>query len=168
MNLFTRLNSTTAYGAVVLIRFMVGGVFLSEGLQKFLFPDANGMGRFAKIGMPFPEILAPFVGGVEIFCGTLIVLGLFTRLASLPLLIDISTAILSTKIPILLGHGFWHFSLPNLAQYGFWSMAHEARTDVSMLLGLLFLICVGAGMWSMDAQFLGRSKPSEPMEGTSI
>jgi len=168
MNFFTRVNSTTAYGAVILIRFMVGGVFLSEGIQKFLFPDANGVGRFAKIGIPSPEIMAPFVGGVEIFCGTLVVLGLFTRLVSLPLLATIIAAILSTKMPILLGHGFWHFSLPNLAQYGFWSMAHEARTDVSMLLGLLFLLCVGAGRWSMDAQIWSRSKPMEPTEWSSI
>ena len=87
--------------AVILIRIMVGVVFVSEGIQKFLFPDANGVGRFAKIGIPSPEITAPFVGGIEIICGALILLGLFTRLATIPLLIDISVAILSTKIPIL-------------------------------------------------------------------
>jgi putative oxidoreductase len=168
MNLFTRINSTTAYGAVVLIRLMVGGVFLSEGIQKFLFPDADGVGRFAKIGIPSPEIMAPFVGAIEITCGVLIMLGLFTRLASIPLLINISVAILSTKIPILIGHGYWHFSLPKLAQYGFWSMAHEARTDVSMLLGLLFLLCVGAGMWSIDAQLFSRSKDLDSTEMNSI
>jgi uncharacterized membrane protein YphA (DoxX/SURF4 family) len=168
MNLLRRFNSTTAYGAVVLIRLMVGGVFLSEGIQKFLFPDVDGVGRFAKIGIPSPEIMAPFVGAIEITCGVLILLGLFTRLASIPLLINISVAILSTKIPILLGYGFWHFSLPKLAQYGFWSMAHEARTDVSMLLGLLFLLCVGAGMWSIDAQLFSRSKDRDSTERNSI
>lgn len=168
MKFLTRVNSTTAYGAVILIRFMVGGIFLSEGIQKFLFADANGVGRFAKIGIPSPEIMAPFVGGVEIFCGTLVVLGLFTRLVSLPLLATIIAAILSTKMPILLGHGFLCFNLPQLAHYGFWSMVHEARADVSMLLGLVFLICVGAGRWSVDAQIWSRAKPMEPTEWSSI
>jgi len=168
MNLLRRFNSTHAFGTVALIRIMVGGVFLSEGIQKFLFPDADGVERFAKIGIPSPEIMAPFVGVMEITCGILILLGLFTRLASIPLLINISVAIISTKIPILLGYGFWHFSLPKLAQYGFWSMAHEARTDVSMLLGLLFLLCVGAGMWSIDGQFRSRSKDLDSVERNSI
>jgi uncharacterized membrane protein YphA (DoxX/SURF4 family) len=74
-----------------------------------------------------------------------------TRLAAVPLIIDISVAILSTKIPILLGHGFWRFSLSKLPTYGFWSMAHEARVDYAMLLGSIFLLIVGAGAWSIDA-----------------
>ncbi len=110
-----------------LIRLMVGTVFFSEGIQKFLFPDQLGVGRFIKIGIPAPEFFAPFVGGIEIVCGTLILAGLLTRLATLPLLIDISVAILTTKAPMLL-------------QKGFWTMAHEARTDWSMLLALLFLL----------------------------
>ena len=105
---------------------------------------------------------------MEVACGVLLLLGLFTRLASIPLLINISVAILSTKIPILLGHGFWLISLPTMAHYGFWSMAHEARTDVSMLLGLLFLLSVGAGMWSIDGQFRSRSKEQDSAERNSI
>jgi putative oxidoreductase len=151
MNLLKRFSVTRAPRAVAIVRLMVGAVFLSEGLQKFLFPEADGVGRFIKIGIPSPEITAPFVGGVEITCGLLILLGFLTRLAAILLLINISVAILSTKIPILLGHGYWSFSLPKLAQYGFWSMAHEGRTDFSMLLGLLFLLIVGAGPWSVDA-----------------
>ena len=73
------------------------------------------------------------------------------RLAAIVLLIDISVAIVSTKIPVLLGHGLWRFSLPKLPRYGFWSMMHEARTDFCMWLGLLFLLIVGAGRWSFDA-----------------
>ena len=110
-------------------------------------------GRFAKIGIPAPDIMGPFVGCVEIVCGALLLIGLLTRLAAIPLMIDISVAIISTKVPILLGHGFWRFSLPKLASYGFWSMAHEARTDFCMLLGSLFLLVVGAGKkWSLDAR----------------
>jgi uncharacterized membrane protein YphA (DoxX/SURF4 family) len=144
--------ATNAPAAVILIRFVVGAVFLSEGIQKFLFPAENGVGRFARIGIPAPEVMAPFVGIVEIICGALILIGLLTRLAAIPLIIDMLVAILSTKIPILLGHGFWGFSLRTLPYYGFWGMAHEARTDFAMLLGALFLLIVGAGAWSLDAR----------------
>jgi putative oxidoreductase len=81
---------------------MVGIVFLSEGIQKFLFPAALGVGRFEKIGIPAPAMMAPFVGVVEILFGGLIILGIMTRLASIPLLIDISAAIVTTKIPMLI------------------------------------------------------------------
>src|SRR5512136_1395594 len=103
-----------APGAVVLIRLMVGSVFFLEGIQKFLDPDALGAGRFAKIGIPAPEVMGPFVGGVETFFGALLLAGLLTRLAAIPLLINISVAILSTKIPILLGHGFWNLQPDDL------------------------------------------------------
>jgi uncharacterized membrane protein YphA (DoxX/SURF4 family) len=151
MSLYRRIIETHAPSVVILIRLVVGGVFLSEGIQKFLFADENGVSRFARIGIPSPEVTAPFVGAVEIVCGALILLGLLTRLAAIPLIIDMLVAILSTKIPILLGHGFWRFSLRNLPYYGFWGMAHEARTDFSMLLGSVFLLLVGAGQWSVDA-----------------
>ena len=137
---------------------MVGTVFLSEGIQKFLLPDQLGVGRFAKIGIPSPEVMAPFVGGVEIVCGRLILLGIGTRLAAVPLLIDISVAILSTKVPVLLGHGFWGFQLPKLEFYGVWSTLHEARTDFSMWLGLVYLLIVGAGAWSLDASISRRQR----------
>jgi uncharacterized membrane protein YphA (DoxX/SURF4 family) len=162
MTLLQKLIATRAPASVILIRLVVGGVFLSEGIQKFLFPNENGVGRFAKIGIPSPEVMAPFVGIVEIVCGALILLGLLTRLAAIPLIINMLVAILSTKIPILLGHGFWGFSLRTLPYYGFWGMAHESRTDFSMLLGSLFLLIVGAGMWSLDRRLMegaGRSNP---------
>jgi putative oxidoreductase len=141
--------------AIILIRLMAGGVFLSEGIQKFVYPAQLGAGRFARIGFGRPDLLAPFVGGVEIVCGVLIIVGLATRLAAIPLLVDISVAIVSTKIPILLGHGLWSFALPKLDSYGVWSMLHEARTDVSMWLALLFLLIAGPGVSSIDAR-LGR------------
>ena len=147
-----RFSQTRAPGAVILIRLMVGLVFFEEGIQKFLFPAMQGAGRFARIGIPAPAPTAYFVGLVEIVCGALIVLGLFTRLAAIPLLIDISTAIASTKIPILLGHGYWRFHLPQLSRYGAWAMFSEARTDFSMLLGLLFLLIVGGGPLSFDGR----------------
>ena len=130
---------------MVLIRLAVGAVFLTEGIQKFLFPAALGVGRFTKIGIPAPEIMAPFVGVVEIGCGTLLIVGLLTRLAAVPLIIDMLVAIATTKIPILLKSGFW-------------AMAHEARTDYTMLLGCVFFLIVGAGRWSLDAGLAERAE----------
>ena len=152
MALLQKLIATSAPSSVILIRLVVGGVFLSEGIQKFLYPAENGVGRFTKIGIPAPEVMAPFVGVVEIVCGALILIGLLTRLAAIPLIVNMLVAILSTKIPILLGQGFWGFSLRTLPYYGFWGMAHEARTDFAMLLGSIFLLIVGAGAWSLDAR----------------
>lgn len=151
-----------APGAVVLIRLVVGAVFVSEGVQKFLFPAALGVGRFAKIGIPYPDVMAPFVGGCEIVCGTLLILGLLTRLAAIPMIINMLVAIASTKVPILLGHGYWLFSAPKADQHGFWSMAHEARTDFAMLLGSLFLLIVGAGWFSLDALLFRRDRIPKP------
>lgn len=128
-----------APAAVLLVRWLVGVVFLSEGIQKFLYPASLGVGRFAKIGIPAPQFFAPFVGVVETVCGTLLILGLLTRVAAIPLLIDISVAIATTKIPLLLRSGFW-------------AAMHEARTDLCMFLGSIFLIAVGAGRLSLDAK----------------
>jgi len=161
VNLWRRVISTQASRAVVLIRMLVGGVFLAEGVQKFLYPNEVGPGRFAKIGIPNPDVMGPFVGVVEILCGALILVGLFTRLAAIPLIINMLVAILSTKIPILLGHGFWSFSLRSLPYYGFWGFAHETRTDFAMLLGSLFLLLVGAGAWSLDARLSRRSSADD-------
>jgi uncharacterized membrane protein YphA (DoxX/SURF4 family) len=124
--------------AVILIPLLVGLVFLSEGIQKFLFPAALGVGRFEKIGILFPSFSAPLVGVVEIVCGGLVVVGLLTKLASILLLIDICTAIATTKVPVLIKQGFW-------------PAAHETRTDFSMLLGLIFLLIVGGGPLALDA-----------------
>ena len=162
MSAVWRSNRTVAPASVVLIRIVVGLVFLTEGVQKFLFPDELGAGRFVKIGIPAPGLMGPFVGGAEIMCGGLLILGLLTRLAAIPLIIDISTAIVSTKIPILLGHGFWGFSLAKLPRYGFLSMMHEARTDFSMLAGLVLLVVVGAGAWSVDTKLWSRAGVKEP------
>ena len=157
MGLFRKLMATNAPAAVILIRVLVGWVFLSEGMQKFLDPATLGAGRFAKIGIPAPEFFGPFVGVCEIVCGTLVLIGFLTRLASAVLLINITVAIITTKLPILLGHEIWGFALPKLPQYGWWSMLHEARTDFSMFLGLVFLLVVGAGPWSADARLSMKS-----------
>jgi len=154
-----RVLVTHAPAATLLVRLLVGGVYLSEGLQKFLFTNELGAGRFARIGIPAPEVMGPFVGAVEVIGGLLLLLGLLTRPAAAILWIVISVAILSTKVPILLGHGYWLFSVANLPRYGFWSMVHEARTDFCLWLGCLFLFIVGAGRVSLDAAWNGRKMP---------
>ena len=140
-----RTLESSAPRATWLVRFIVGAVFLSEGIQKFLFPDELGVGRFVKIGIPAPEVMAPFVGAVETVGGILLILGLGTRLIAVPLLIDMFVAITSTK-------------LVTLVKNGFWKTAHEARTDLLMIFGLLFLLSVGAGPLSVDANLRRRRR----------
>jgi uncharacterized membrane protein YphA (DoxX/SURF4 family) len=151
---------TRGPGWTILVRLLVGlVVFFPEGIQKLAFPELLGAGRFAQIGIPYPDLMGPFVGMVEIACGALIILGLLTRLAAVPLIIIMVVAIVSTKVPIWLGRDFWIFHVPKLAHYGFWSMAHEARADFDMLLGSLYLLIEGAGAWSLDAKLARERGP---------
>ena len=136
-----KIVSTETPRAVILVRCIVGGVFLSEGIKKFLFPVELG-------GIPAPGFSATFVGACEIFCGALILAGLLTRIASLVMLINILVAIGTTKIPLLLSRGFWVF-------------AHEARVDFAMLMGSLFLLITGAGGASFDAR-LQKGRRTDP------
>jgi len=150
MKILYRIVEPGASAAVILIRLVVGAVFLSEGIQKFLFPAELGVGRFMRIGIPAPGIMAPFDGAFEIVCGVMLLVGLLTRLAAIPMIINMLVAISTTKIPMLIKSGFW-------------AMAHEARTDWAMLLGSLFLLIVGSGPWSLDAQlFAPPRKQGEP------
>jgi putative oxidoreductase len=140
MKLISKIMSTSDDRSFILIRLMVGLVFASEGIQKFLFPELRGAGRFEKIGLPAPELLGTFVGSFEVVCGILIILGLYTRLAAIPTLIIMIVAIATTKLDVLNNEGFW-------------SMMHGSRTDWSMLLGSIFLIYKGGGRWSLDRYF---------------
>jgi putative oxidoreductase len=135
--MFRKIIKSDNAKTTILIRLMVGAVFLSEGIQKFLFPAIRGAGRFEKIGLPSPEFLGAFVGTFEIVCGALILLGLLTRLASIPTLVIMLVAIATTKSDVL-------------ANDGFWAMLHGSRTDWAMLLGSIFLIIKGGGKWSVD------------------
>jgi len=121
----------------ILPRLIVGLVFLSEGIQKFLFPELVGAGRFEKIGFTNPEFLAALVASFEVFCGVLILIGFSVRMAAIPLLIIMITAITTTKIPIL-------------QEKGFWQMAHDSRTDFAMIMLIIFLLIYGAGRLSID------------------
>ena len=126
--------------AVMFIRLAVGLIFFSQGFLKYIDPNM-GVNRFTKIGFAHPCFTAHFVGAFEMICGVLALFGLFVRLAAIPLLIIICTAIVTTKIPELFRPG-----------QGFWFMASDARTDFSMLMSLLFLIIAGAGSWSVDSK----------------
>lgn len=151
-----RILATHAPAANLLIRLMVGGIFFSEGLQKFLYPADLGSGRFAKIGIPAPEFFGPFVGFFELICGFLLLAGLFTRIAAVPLIVTMLVALFTVKIPILIGSEFLGFSLRPLPRYGFLSMLHESRNDIAMLLGSLYLLITGAGPWSADRKLSKR------------
>jgi len=140
-SLLQRLLKTSAPAATIWVRLAVGGLFLSEGLQKQLFPDSRGAGRFLKFGMPEPEIWGTIVGISEVFFGVLILVGLFTRVASFPLFIIMCFALYLTKADLLMdGYG--------------WEFLHEGRTDLLMLGSLLFLMGGGGGRWSLDARLM--------------
>lgn len=145
--MFQKIISTDNSGSTIIIRIMVGAVFLSEGIQKFLFAEKLGSGRFAKIGLPNPDFLGPFVGTFEIACGILVLIGLFTRLSAIPLFIIMLVAMAATKTQLYIDNGFW-------------SMLHDSRTDWAIFLGSIFLVIKGGGRWSLD-RFLWNQKKSQ-------
>ena len=142
---FANIIKTEDDSRAALVRLIVGLVFLTEGIQKFLFPDLLGTGRFLTIGFSNPAFWAYFTGTFEILCGTLVILGLVTRLASIPLIIIMITAFVTTKIPILLHKGIWPW-------------AHEYRTDFAMTILLIYLVIYGSGRWSVDSKITSGNK----------
>jgi uncharacterized membrane protein YphA (DoxX/SURF4 family) len=141
VNIFNTENDNRA----ILVRLTVGLIFLTEGIQKYLFPDLLGTGRFSTIGFSNPAFWAYFTGTFEIICGTLIIIGLLSRLASVPLIIIMITAFVTTKIPILVHKGVWPW-------------AHEYRTDFAMTLLLIYILIYGSGGWSVDSKISGGVK----------
>ncbi len=125
---------------ILFIRLAVGLIFFTQGILKYMDPKM-GVERFTKIGFPHPYFTAHFVGTFEIACGLLVLIGLWTRAASVPLLIVIATAIATTKILELFR-----------PSQGFWYMVSDVRADFAMLCSLLFLISAGGGAWSLDAR----------------
>jgi len=143
--LSANIFGTEYYNRAILVRLAVGLIFLTEGIQKYLFPELLGTGRFLTIGFSNPAFWAYFTGTFEIICGTLVIIGFITRLASVPLIIIMITAFISTKIPILLHKGLWPW-------------AHEYRTDFAMTLLLIYLLIYGPGRWSLDSKIFGARK----------
>lgn len=145
-----KMIDTGSLASTLLIRLMVGVVFVSEGIQKFLYPDIRGAGRFEAIGLPNPEFLGDFVGTFEVLGGLLVLVGLFTRFAAIPLLVIMSVALYTTKLPMF-------------SPEGFWQMMHASRTDLAMTLGSLYLLLMGAGAFSFDRWLMRRmSKKKGP------
>lgn len=126
-------NDTTT----IIIRVIIGVIFLSEGVQKFILPLERGAGRFEKIGFYYPEFFSSLVGSFEIVCGILVIIGLLTRLAVIPLIYIMLIALSTTKYKLFMATGFWNF-------------LHESRTDWAMLLSSIFLLIKGGGKWSID------------------
>ncbi|MBA3945504.1 MAG: DoxX family protein [Herpetosiphonaceae bacterium] len=146
-----------APAAVILLRLMAGGIFLSEGILKFVYPN-QGVGRFTKLGFPAPYLTATFVAWLEIIGGILLILGLFTSLITIPFIIEMIVATLSTKITLFLGT--YPLALPSSPPtVGFWAVMHEARSEYGQLMTVIFLLIVGPGLWSVDAYLERRRKP---------
>jgi putative oxidoreductase len=133
----------------IILRIMAGTVFFWEGLIKFVFPN-QGVGRFTKIGIPFPEISASFVGSMEIIGGILLILGLFTRFISFYFIVQMIVAVLTTKIALYLGTSPLA-APPALPKVGFWAVLHEIRSDYAQIMVCLFLLLAGPGINSLDA-----------------
>jgi uncharacterized membrane protein YphA (DoxX/SURF4 family) len=126
---------------IIIVRLIVGLIFLSEGIQKYLFPELLGTGRFLKIGFSDPDFWAFFTGTFEILCGTFVLIGFLTRISTIPLFIIMLTAFITTKYPILMDKGIW-------------AMAHEYRTDFALTLLLIYLLISGGGKWSVDCKIM--------------
>src|SRR5205809_2714351 len=152
--LWTRLlrPPVTGPSATMIIRLMAGGVFFWEGILKFVYVN-QGVGRFTKLGIPFPLVTAPFVGWLEIFGGLLLMLGLGTRLITIPLIIEMLVAMLSTKPRLFLGT--LPLPLPPAPpQVGIWAVLHEIRSEYAQIMSCIFLLVSGPGPGSLDAALL--------------
>jgi len=143
----------------IFVRLSLAGVFIFEGLQKLTHANELGAGRFTRIGVPAPELFGPLVGSIELIAGILFLVGYVSRIAAVPIIVIMIVAIVSTKIPILLGREWWMFSLRDLERYGFLSFTHETRTDWAMLMGAFYMLFAGSGRWSLDARFAARRSP---------
>ena len=150
-NVFTWLMNSPTNGpkSVLFLRLMAGGVFLWEGILKFVYAN-QGVGRFTKLGMPFPHLTADFVGGLEIVGGLLLLSGLLTRLIAIPFIVEMIVAILSTKIALYLGTSPLPLP-PAPPRVGMWAVLHEVRSEYAQLLTSVFLLINGPGKWSLDA-----------------
>ena len=154
---------TDGPASALLLRMMAGGVFLWEGILKFVYVN-QGVGRFTKLGMPFPHFTAGFVGYLEIVGGLLLLSGLMTRLIAIPFIIEMIVAILSTKISLYLGTSPLPLP-PSPPQFGMWAVLHEVRSEYAQLLTTASLLISGPGKWSLDA-VLQRKRSAGPVVST--
>jgi putative oxidoreductase len=149
--------------STLLLRAMAGGVFFWEGLLKFVYVN-QGVGRFTKLGIPFPHFTAAFIGYLEIVGGLLLLSGLMTRLIAIPFVAEMIVAILSTKISLYLGTSPLPLP-PAPPQVGFWAVLHEIRSDYAQILTVIFLLINGPGKWSLDAVLLRKWRKGGVSQG---
>lgn len=149
-----------APAATILLRLMAGGVFLWEGILKFVYPN-QGVGRFTRLGIPAPHATANFVATLEIVGGLLLLTGLLTRLIAVPFVIEMVVAILTTKISIYLGTSPLPLP-PAPPQVGFWAVLHEIRSDYAQIMTTLFLLVAGPGRLSLDALLARKRTEQRP------
>jgi putative oxidoreductase len=119
-------------------RLSVGLLFLSTGWGKVHSLD-KVTGFFLKLGIPAPGLNAVVVGYSELFCGALLVLGLFTRIATLPLIVSMVVAILTAKLPDI--HGLFDL---------------VGADEFTYLCVLMMLLIIGPGQLSLDALLVRR------------
>ena len=165
-NLFLWIMNPPTDGpkSTLLLRLMAGGVFFWEGLLKFVYVN-QGVGRFTKLGIPFPHFTAAFIGYLEIFGGLLLLSGLMTRLIAIPFIAEMIVAVLSTKISLYLGTSPLPLP-PAPPQIGFWAVLHEIRSDYAQIITVIFLLVNGPGQWSLDAVLLRKWRKDPTPEFT--
>ncbi len=159
-NILNWVNHPPTLGpdSTLLLRVMAGGVFLWEGILKFVYVN-QGIGRFVKLGMPFPHLTADFVATLEIVGGLLLIFGFLTRWIAIPFIVEMIVAILSTKVSLYLGTS----PLPRPAappQMGMWAVLHEVRSEYAQAMVVAFLLLNGPGRWSLDALFARSPEPA--------
>lgn len=155
---------TDGPASTIILRLMAGGVFFWEGILKFVYEN-QGIGRFTKLGMPFPHFTADFVACLEIVGGLLVLSGLMTRLIALPFIAEMIVAMLSTKISLYLGT--YPLPLPSSPpKVGMWAVLHEVRSEYAQLLTSAFLLINGPGRWSLDTLLNRRKDASEAQFAT--
>jgi putative oxidoreductase len=150
-----RILHTDAPTAVLLVRLAVGFTFIVAGSGK-LRDLGSTSGFFEGLGFPSPAPLAAMVGTFEVIGGTLVLIGLLTRIAVVPLMVIMVMALLSTKLPTLVGGPVGPFAAPRGPNTGMAAFLNASRLDFSMLMSTIFLFLVGAGKASLDAVIAGR------------
>ena len=140
-NIKMNILNTGSDSKIIFVRVIVGLIFISEGIQKYVVITMLGPEFFSGIGFRNPVFWAYFTGAFEMSCGLLILVGFLTRVASVPLLIIMMVAFVTTKLSLLTTHGFLTF-------------AHEYRIDFSLTILLVLLMIYGGGKWSFDLKIL--------------
>lgn len=136
--------NSLAWAGPLAVRIVVGWVFASTGWIKLThLPQITE--NFRNLGIPAPELLTPFVSGVEFFGGLLLLFGLLTRFAAVPLMVVMVVAILTAKLEDV-------DSITTLLGF----------EEVSYFVMLAWLAIAGPGPVSLDHYVLKATRPNVP------